>query len=160
MGRLVPDGNDLAIVRDVGGRNRLEFPIGKVLYETSGWISHPRVSRKADLVAFLDHPLPGDDAGSLSVVDLNGNVKTLATGFQTTQGLAWSADGREIWFTASRLGAKRAIYASTLGGRERLIARVPDTLTIHDIWQDGPYPCPRHLATRTHWLRFRREQGT
>jgi serine/threonine protein kinase len=84
-----PDGNDLAIVRDVGGRNRLEFPVGKVLYETSGWISHPRVSRKGDLVAFLDHPLPGDDAGSLSVVDLKGNVKTLATGFQTTQGLAW-----------------------------------------------------------------------
>ena len=60
-----PDGSNLAIVRDVGGRNRLEFPIGKVLYETSGWISHPRVSRKGDLVAFLDHPLPGDDAGSL-----------------------------------------------------------------------------------------------
>src|SRR5208282_5223239 len=59
-----PDGNNLAIVRDVNGRNRLEFPIGKVLYETSGWISHPRVSRKGDLVAFLDHPLPGDDGGS------------------------------------------------------------------------------------------------
>jgi len=143
-----PDGNDLAIVRDVGGRNRLEFPVGKVLYETSGWISHPRVSRKGDLVAFLDHPLPGDDAGSLSVVDLSGKVKTLATGFQTTQGLAWSADGGEIWFTASRLGAKRAIYASTLGGRERLIARVPDTLTIHDIWQDG-----RVLLARDTWRR-------
>jgi len=143
-----PDGNNLAIVRDVGGRNRLEFPIGKVLYETSGWISHPRVSRKGDLVAFLDHPLPGDDAGSLSVVDLSGNVKTLATGFQTTQGLAWSADGREIWFTASRLGAKRAIYASTLGGSERLIARVPDTLSLHDIWPDG-----RVLLARDTWRR-------
>ena len=132
-----PDGSNLAIVRDVSGRNQLEFPIGKVLYETSGWISHPRVSRKGDLVAFLDHPLPGDDAGSLRIVDLSGNVKTLATGFQTAQGLAWSADGQEIWFTASRLGAKRAIYASTLGGRERLIARVPGTLSLHDIWQDG-----------------------
>jgi Tol biopolymer transport system component len=143
-----PDGNNLAIVRDVGGRNQLEFPVGKVLYQTSGWISHPRVSRKGDMVGFLDHPLPGDDAGSLSVVDLSGNVKTLSTGFQTTQGLAWSADGREIWFTASRLGAKRAIYASTLGGRERLIARVPDTLSLHDIWQDG-----RVLLARDTWRR-------
>ena len=99
-----PDGNNLAIVRDVNGRNRLEFPIGKVLYETSGWISHPRVSRKSDLVAFLDHPLPGDDGGSLRVVDLSGNAKTLATGLQTIQGLAWSADSREVWFTADRLG--------------------------------------------------------
>jgi hypothetical protein len=31
-----PDGSSLAVVRDVGGRNRLEFPVGKVLYETGG----------------------------------------------------------------------------------------------------------------------------
>ena len=143
-----PDGNNLAIVRDVNGRNQLEFPIGKVLYQTSGWISHPRVSAKGDLVAFLDHPLPGDDAGSVRIVDLSGNVKTLATGFQTTQGLAWSADGRELWFTASQLGLKRAVYGSTLSGRERLIARVPDTLSLQDIWQDG-----RVLLARDTWRR-------
>jgi eukaryotic-like serine/threonine-protein kinase len=143
-----PDGNNLAIVRDVNGRNRLEFPIGKVLYETSGWISHPRISRKGDLVAFLDHPLPGDDGGSLRVVDLSGNVKTLAADLQTIQGLAWSADGREVWFTADRLGLKRAVYGATLGGHDRLIARVPDTLSLQDIWQDG-----RVLLYRDTWRR-------
>jgi eukaryotic-like serine/threonine-protein kinase len=143
-----PDGNDLAIVRDVGGRNQLEFPIGKMLYQTSGWISHPRVSRKGDLIAFLDHGLPGDDAGSVKIVDLSGNVKTLAAGFQTAQGLAWSADGREIWFTAAVLGLKRAIYAVTLGGRQRLIARVPGTLLLQDIWQDG-----RVLLAKDAWRR-------
>jgi len=143
-----PDGNNLAIVRDVGGRNQLEFPIGKVLYETLGWISHPRVSRKGDLVAFLDHPLPGDDGGSVRIVDLSGNVKTLAEGFQTAQGLAWSAGGREIWFTAAELGLKRAIYAVTLGGHKRLIARVPGTLLLQDIWQDG-----RILLAKDAWRR-------
>ena len=143
-----PDGSNLAIVRDVGGRNRLEFPIAKVLYETSGWISHPRVSRKGDLVAFLDHSLPGDDGGSLRVVDLSGKVKTLATELLTAQGLAWSADGGELWFTGSRSGVKRAVYAVTLGGRERLIARVPDTLSLQDIWQDG-----RVLLSRDTWRR-------
>ena len=143
-----PDGNDLAIVRDVGGRNRLEFPVGKVLYETSGWISHPRISRKGDWVAFLDHPLPGDDAGSVKIVDLKGNVKAVAPEFQTAQGLAWSADGAEIWFTATDLGLKRAIYAVTLGGRERLIARVPGTLSLQDIWQDG-----RVLLAKDAWRR-------
>ena len=54
-----PDGSQLAIVRDVGGRDRLEYPIGKVLYETGGWISHPRISRKGDSIAFLDHPVQG-----------------------------------------------------------------------------------------------------
>ncbi len=143
-----PDGNNLAIVRDVGGRNQLEFPIGKALYQTPGWISHPRVSRKGNLIAFLDHPLPGDDGGSVKVVDLNGSVKTLATGFQTAQGLAWSANGDEVWFTAADLGLKRAIYAATLSGRERVIARVPGTLLLQDIWQDG-----RVLLAKDAWRR-------
>ncbi len=143
-----PDGNNLAIVRDVGGRNQLEFPIGKALYQTSGWISHPRVSRKGDRVAFLDHPLPGDDGGSVKTVDLSGNVKTLSSGFQTVQGLAWSADGQEIWFTAADLGLKRAIFAVTLGGRERSIATVPGTLLVQDIWKDG-----RVLLAKDAWRR-------
>jgi hypothetical protein len=58
-----PDGNNLAVVRDVGGRNRLEYPIGRVIYDTGGWISHPRVSPKGDWIAFLDHPMQGDDGG-------------------------------------------------------------------------------------------------
>src|SRR4030095_13231074 len=40
---FAPDGR-MAIVRSVTGRTRLEFPPGKVLYETPGWISSPRVS--------------------------------------------------------------------------------------------------------------------
>ncbi|MBV8053397.1 MAG: PD40 domain-containing protein, partial [Acidobacteriaceae bacterium] len=143
-----PDGNNLAIVRDVGGRNQLEFPIGKALYQTSGWISHPRFSRKGDLIAFLDHPLPGDDGGAVKVVDLSGKVKTLSSGFQTVQGLAWSADDREIWFTAADLGLKRAIFAMTVGGQVRAIATVPGTLLIQDIWKDG-----RVLLAKDAWRR-------
>jgi Tol biopolymer transport system component len=143
-----PDGNNLAIVRDVGGRNQLEFPIGKALYQTSGWISHPRVSSTGDRVAFLDHPLPGDDGGSVKVVDLHGNVKTLSSGFQTAQGLAWSPDGREVWFTAADLGLKRAIFAVTLSGRKRSIATVPGTLLLQDIWKDG-----RVLLAKDSWRR-------
>ena len=143
-----PDGNNLAIVRDVGGRNQLEFPIGKTLYQTSGWISHPRVSRSGDTIAFLDHPLPGDDGGSVKIVDLKGNVKTLSGDFQTVQGLAWSADSREIWFTAADLGLKRAIFAVTPSGHQRAIATVPGTLLVQDIWKDG-----RVLLSKDAWRR-------
>ncbi len=71
------DGTSLAVVRDQGGRNRLEFPIGKPLFETGGWVGHPRVSPKGDLIAFIDHPVQGDDSGSLAVVDMAGKVKNL-----------------------------------------------------------------------------------
>jgi dipeptidyl aminopeptidase/acylaminoacyl peptidase len=143
------DGNNLAVVRDVAGRNRLEYPIGKVLYDTGGWISHPRFSPKGDLIAFLDHPFPGDSIGAVAVVDLAGNKKTISSG-QTggALGLAWSPDGDEVWFTATKVGIDRALYAVNLSGHERLVARVPADLSLQDTWRDG-----RVLLTRDNWRR-------
>jgi eukaryotic-like serine/threonine-protein kinase len=133
-----PDGKSLAIVRDVGGKNRLEYPIGKVLRESPGWISHPRISPDGERVGFLEHPQAGDDAGAVRIVDRQGKDKTLADGFLSLQGLSWAPDGREVWFTGSRNGAnERALLAVTLAGRERVVARVPASLQLEDIWKDG-----------------------
>jgi serine/threonine protein kinase len=143
-----PDGSNLAIVRDYGGKNRLEYPVGKVLYETGGWIGHPRVSPKGDMIAFIDHPTQGDDSGSVAAVNLEGDKKTLSAKWYTAQGLAWSADGTEIWFTASRSGIDRTLVAVTPAGRERLVARMPGTLMLFDIWKDG-----RMLLVRASWRR-------
>jgi predicted Ser/Thr protein kinase len=129
-----PDGNSLAVVRSVGGRDRLEYPIGKVLYETSGgWISYPRVSPKGDLVAFMDHPNQGDDGGSVAVVSVSGHKSELTREWYGTQGLAWSPDGQEIWFTASELGLFHYITAVNLSGKQRLVTRVPGSLVVFDI---------------------------
>jgi len=49
-------------VRDAGGKSRIEFPMGKVLYETPGHVSYARLSPKGDRIAFLDHAFPLDDA--------------------------------------------------------------------------------------------------
>ena len=133
-----PDGNSLAVVRNVGGRDRLEYPIGKVLYETSGgWISYPRVSPKGDFVAFMDHPNQGDDGGSVAVVDVSGHKTELTREWYGTQGLAWSPDGQEVWFTASELGLFHYITAVSLSGKQRLVTRVPGSLVMFDIWRDG-----------------------
>jgi Tol biopolymer transport system component/predicted Ser/Thr protein kinase len=133
-----PDGNSLAVVRNVGGRERLEYPIGKVLYETSGgWISYPRVSPKGDYVAFIDHSNQGDDGGSVAIVDLAGKKKKLTRDWYGTGGLAWSSNGQEVWFTASELGVDHYLSAVSIAGKERLVARIPGTLVIFDTWHDG-----------------------
>jgi len=136
------------VVRDTGGRNRLEYPIGKVLYETDGWISHPRVSPRGDHVAFLDHPIPEDDSGTVAVVDLAGSRTTLSERWFSEQGLAWSPDAQEILFTATNVGIDRALYATTLSGHQRLVSTMPSTLTLLDISRDG-----RLLLTRASWRR-------
>ncbi len=142
------DGSNLVVVRDFGGRNRLEYPVGKPLYETGGWIGHPRFSPKGDLIAFIDHPVQGDDSGTLAVIDLAGNKKTLSGEWFTIQGLAWSPDGKEIWFTASKSGVDRTLYATTLDGKERMVLRLPGAVMIFDIFKDG-----RVLLMRASWRR-------
>ncbi len=144
-----PDGNNLAVVREVGGRIRLEYPIGKVLYETGGWISNPRISPKGDLIAFLDHSLQGDTIGTVAVVDLAGHERNISSQQPGgTIGLAWSPKGDEVWFTAAKVGLDRSLYAVSLSGKERMVARVPADLSLQDTWRDG-----RVLLTRDNWRR-------
>ena len=134
-----PDGADLAVVRDVAGSARLEFPIGTIAYETKGTISHPRMSPRGDWVAFLDHPDPttGASAGSVVAVDRKGTKKTLSGGWADLFGLAWRPDGREIWFTAGRRDEFKALRAVTLAGKERLVARMLGQIDLQDIARDG-----------------------
>ena len=132
-----PDGENLAVVREANGRDRLEFPIDTMLYTSDGWISHPHISPKGDYVAFLEHPVQGDDGGFVAIVDLGGHKTLLSSGWDSVQGLAWTPHGDEIWFTATRTGGDRSLFAVDPSGHERLLARVPGELTLLDIGRDG-----------------------
>jgi eukaryotic-like serine/threonine-protein kinase len=127
------DGANLAVVRFKGGYRSLEFPVGRVLYSTAGWISHPRISRDGKWVAFLDHPAWPDDRGSLVLVDVAENKKVLTSGWSTIQGLAWTPRGDEIWFTASNGSINRKLHAVTLSGKQREIVQIPAGLLLYDI---------------------------
>src|SRR5262245_32122704 len=85
-----PDGRQLAVVRNVNGVRRLEYPVDKVLYSTAGYISHIRISPTGNEVAFLDHPVRGDNAGNVGIVDASGHKRTLGRDFLASDGLAWS----------------------------------------------------------------------
>ena len=76
-------------------------------------------------------------AGSVALVDRSGKRRNLSESFETAQGLAWSPEGGEVWFTAAKSGSNRAVYAVTLSGKERLLSRVPGTLTLHDVSGGG-----------------------
>ena len=139
-----PDGRGMAVVRDVGGWPRLEYPAGKTLFETRGWLSHLRVSPRGDLVAFCEHPVQGDNRGAIAVISMNGEVKRLSSEWDgSVEGLAWSPSGDEIWFSAAESGAARALQAVTLSGEVRTLLRTAGGITLQDVHSDG-----RVLITR------------
>ncbi len=143
-----PDGETLAVVRDVEGKTRLEMPIGKVLFVTDGWVSHPRVSRDGERVAFVHHPLRWDDRGSVTLVQGRGAPITLGGTWQSVGGLAWSPSGSEIWYSAAPAGAGRELRAVDLSGRDRALLRVSGNLTLHDVSKEG-----RVLVSDDKWRR-------
>ena len=125
-----PDGKTLAVVRLVGNSCRLEYPIGKVLFEAPGWISNVRVSPDGRSIAFVDHPQKGDNNGSVKVVDVSGKLRV--TGPNAQRGLAWSLRSDEIWST----GGDDGILATTLSGKTRQAWNSPGA-NLADIGRDG-----------------------
>jgi Tol biopolymer transport system component len=130
-----PDGKDIAVVRS-GAIFRLEYPVGKTLYQAPG-IDAPSVSPRGDLVAFLEHPQVGDSRGWLSVVDQQGKRRRLSDEFNSIQGTAWSSGGREVWFSATPAGGSMATYAVTLSGRQRIVTAGPGDQELQDVSPDG-----------------------
>jgi hypothetical protein len=123
----VPDGSDLAIVRRAGGLERLEFPLGKVLYQTNGYISHIRFHVTAQRIAFADHPLYGDDNGDLSVVDRAAPRRRWPPAVRTARCVLVARRPGGVVHRAASPYAGVALRASSLSGRTRTI-RAPDRL--------------------------------
>ncbi|MGO8968402.1 MAG: protein kinase domain-containing protein [Myxococcaceae bacterium] len=121
--------NELAIVREVGGKRRLEFPTGTPLFESAGYLFNPRVSPHGDSVAFF-HWTPSG-AVELAVVDRRGVVQVFAAADENS-GLAWVPSGDELWFSF-----RNAIWASKRGASPRLVYQGVSEMRLEDISKSG-----------------------
>ncbi|HWC65762.1 MAG TPA: WD40 repeat domain-containing serine/threonine protein kinase, partial [Thermoanaerobaculia bacterium] len=140
------DGNDLAVVRRINGRNRLELPIGKTLYETANNVLAVRVSPGGDRIALAEHAPGFGTNGSLSVFDRAGKKTTLLTDeLGDDSNLAWTPSGNEIWYEFGVNGSG-SIRAVDLAGRRRTLLTMPGRTQILDVARNGSV-----LVNRTNW---------
>ena len=103
-----------------------------------------RVSPQGDRVALVEGET-GAFGGDVVVVDTSGRRTVLSAGWMEVDGLAWSPDGREVWFTAGgparsgvgSWGTLKELRAVSLAGRERLLLRMAGDLTLQDVFRDG-----------------------
>ncbi|MGD0109042.1 MAG: protein kinase, partial [Rhodopila sp.] len=136
-----PDGNELAVIdrnNDRGnGKWQLQYPIGKVLLEGEGWMSDMRVSPDGKQVALFRHPPNVDDRGDLVLVDRSGQLRTVSSGWESLEGLAWAPSGKEIWFSAAESGEQWCIHAVALSGKQRTVYCGTAPTRILDIASSG-----------------------
>ena len=132
-----PDGNAQTVVHEVNGKSVLEFPAGHAIVEVPGYVALPRISPSGKQVAFFEFNARTGDGGSVQVVDAAGARKTLSDNWTDLTGLAWSPDGKEVWFTGTRDGGVVKLYGAALDGKEREILHVPADLNLMDVARDG-----------------------
>jgi serine/threonine protein kinase len=128
---------ELAVVHHFENRDRIEYPIGHVLFESAGWVSHIRFSPQGDKIAFINHPALWDDRGIVCMMDLSGHAQKLTDEWLSADGLAWSSGGKEIWFTGAAVGYTRALMAVDVKRQVRVIYRSTNGMTLQDMAPDG-----------------------
>ena len=136
---FAPDESVAILKTGLNGEQRLEYPIGTVLYRSPGWMSYPRFSPKGDKIAFFEHPV-ADYSGLIAVFDLASKTKTdISKGWLALTGLAWNPKTNEIWFGGSRVNKTSSINAVSLLGQERenLYGVSAQNARVEDISDDG-----------------------
>jgi Tol biopolymer transport system component len=133
-----PDGS-LAVVRHEGDRSWVEYPLGKRVYEPGHGVVLVRLSPDGTLVALVGQERLFAGAEWLTIIDRDGNVVSESgkRGASIWSSLAWTPDGREVWFSASEVAGRSSVYAMTRDGRERVVHRAMGSVRILDLAADG-----------------------
>jgi dipeptidyl aminopeptidase/acylaminoacyl peptidase len=121
-----PDGKSLAVMRRVAGKNWLEFPAGRVLYESVLKRARISISPSGDRIAFVS-------GLNLYVIEPGGRVRDLR---ERPLEIVWSRATNEIWFNSVAGGATE-LFAVVPGRRKRRVTTLPGDFVLHDISADG-----------------------
>ncbi|HUO60322.1 MAG TPA: protein kinase [Candidatus Acidoferrales bacterium] len=127
-----PDGKNIAVARYVSPRYQLEYPLGHVVYATEAYVSNVRISPDGQRIAFANHDVIGDNGGTVAIYDKNGRKLASSPHYLSVTGLAWSHNGREVWFSGTG-----GLHAIGVNGKFRDLIRLPGDAQLYDIDENG-----------------------
>lgn len=137
MADFSPNGRDLAAIRKVGAMYQLEAPLGNVIHTTRGWMSYPRYSPDGSMIAFFDHPTPGNN-GYVCVIRPGEPPRRLTSRqIPTLWRGAWRRDSKEIWYGATSTEDGDGVFGVDLDGNVRHVFSSPGFAAIDDVNEDG-----------------------
>lgn len=141
------DASEMAVIRQAAGKYRVEFPRGKIIYESDNPLRYLRISPRGNAVAFAKLVGVDGDAGTALAIDRDGKELLRSATYVSLEGLAWSPSGDEVWVGGTTHEAwANEIRAIGLDRRERTVLRLPGMLRLHDVSRDG-----RILLSQESW---------
>ncbi len=133
-----PDGSTLAVVRRVGGRSLIEYPLGTVRYETTEVVTRVRVSPNGRMLAFNEKGFGFGQNSTVRIWDGSAIVRSLPTNAGADRiEFAWAPNGKEVWFGESMGATSNDLRALDLSGRMRTVAALPIGFHLYDIAPSG-----------------------
>ena len=131
-----PDGRSLAVIRRAGSENRLEYPVGTLVYRSEQPLAYPRVSPDGTRIAFMEYADAMRSRGRVMVTNAGG-ASVLADGLYRPRSLSWARHTGEVWYTAFAGQGSTVLEAVRVSGRRRLVARLPGWATLLDVGNGG-----------------------
>lgn len=129
-----PDGGKLAVARldDTGG-SVVEYPVGTAIVRHPHFAySDVRVSRDGTYVAVVEHDTPPDSRGRVLILDGAGKRVAESQIYPGIEGVAWSPDGTELWFSEWT-----DLRSLSVGKPERVLFQSFLPINLRDVAPDG-----------------------
>jgi len=148
------DRKNVAIVRSDGVEDRVEYPKGRTMHSTRGSLSTVRVSPTDGAVAVLEHPVKGDSAGHILMLERGKPVRRLTEDWPHMVAAGWHPTGQEVWFTGSRDGSTTALWAADRAGNIRMVGLAGMADGTFDVHRTGQVAFVKNAARVESTLAF------
>jgi len=126
----------VAIVHRVGGAERLEFPMGQTLVETSGYISRIRFSSDGKRVVFVGSQGAAPCARYIQNIGDGKREAFTPPGINSPSVfLPLSPDGSRVWLNAP--DGTTALYRTDLRTAVRSCTATPDCCRAYTSWKES-----------------------
>ena len=141
MADWAPDGQTYAVERFSNANatttqtTQIDFPFGKVAYQSAGRLTNLRVSPDGRHLLFLEHTIAPGAPVHLQILGMDGRVETLARGPQVDSAI-WGPFGREIWL-AEQEGDQTTLSKIALSGSRKTLWRGAGSFELQGVDEDG-----------------------
>ena len=130
------DGKELIVARRAGDKNKIEWPIGKAIYETGNMLVQTRLSADGNWLAFAERPQGMSSYWTLAVINKSGEKRVIPGTYRLEHlRFAWAGPA-ELWLEMGTY-AGITLLSVSLDGKSKIFQQSLAPFRLLDISPGG-----------------------